>query len=548
MVFPRSILVCAVLAATALPAGVAEATPHWSSPKQVIAPPADPATQFEAAPEVHATPAGGLVAFATDGTSPVALSGTIAGGFGAPVKLATTKTNSVSADVGADGTAVAAWTDNNQMQVAIAPPGAGFGAPIAIPGTGVNTLDAVVASDGAVTVAYRTKSPQGIYEVHAITAPKGGGFGADQTLDGGPGGVSSISASAGPSGSVAVTWLRISGVYRTRVSVRGSGAALFDAPQYLSTSAKADLSPQVAFDADGTVIAAWANPDGAQVAVRPPGVSQFGPPALLGQPAFALDLVPTPQGSTALTLAGAQDIFAGLQSGSGFAIAPVGSAKGNQPPLPQIAVDASGAPIVVYADSASGEIRAVAGGKTTVIGYAKPGTVSATAVATVGAGKAVALWHDAQDGISAATFGEDAPPATGPPAKPGPADKTAPKLKLLSSKRVSVTSKTKTLRLTVSCNEPCAVGAQSDMRTTYKAKKRVAPLPYVDYKKAKPRSGRQTLTLKLNAGARKDLQRALKAKRGAQVFVRFSVADAAANVATTRATLTLRAASAKKKT
>ena len=85
------------------------------------------------------------------------------------------------------------------------------------------------------------------------------------------------------------------------------------------------------------------------------------------------------------------------------------------------------------------------GGGTTHIGYGKPGQLIPVAYAAGGAEEGFALWSDGEGGLSGATFGESAPANAGPGPKPGAADRKGPKLKLVSSKTIRVTSKTTTV-------------------------------------------------------------------------------------------------------
>ena len=107
---------------------------------------------------------------------------------------------------------------------------------------------------------------------------------------------------------------------------------------------------------------------------------------------------------------------------------------------------------------------------------------------------------------------------------------------------MTVTRRTTSLKLRFSCDEPCAIGIESNLRTISKGKRLIAPIPTRDYRKAKPRpKGAQTVTLKLGGIALKDLRRALKAGRGAQVFLRVTAVDRAGNGAGIKTTISVRA-------
>ena len=456
-----------LLAVAAFPAA-AQAAPHWSSPKQVVAPPADPATQTVGTPQAVAGPKGEPIGFAGDGESlPLFLSGSITSGLTAK-RITDSSRGGARGAVGADGTVAAVWASSGKGHLALGTVAGTFAAPVDLPGDGVNALDVAVSPNGTATVAWRTKAADGTYQMLIAQAPKGGGLGEPQVVDSGKAGISLVDAAAGANGTVAVAYTKIAPPYRTRVTVKPAGAAAFEAPQPISSSTRADTSPAVSVATDGTVVAGWANPEAGMVAFRRPGATAFEAPVSLGTPAFALDLQPTPQGGTALAFTAPSEIRAAVAlPGAGFAPAAVGSAPGQVPPVPSITVDAAGAATVLYTESQSGEVRAVAlGGATTVIGYGTPGSLTPVSTAATGPAQSFALWRDAEGGISSATFGETAPPATGPGEKPAPVDRTAPKVRLVSSKRVSVTRRTTALKLRLSCNEPCAIGVEGNLRTT----------------------------------------------------------------------------------
>jgi hypothetical protein len=537
-----------VLLALSVPAA-AQAAPHWSSPKQVIAAPPSGTVSSLGTPEALVTPTGGLLAFGGDTIHPVVLLGTIAGGFGAPIPLDSGTAPTARGAVGADGTSAAAWEVGGQARVAVAAPGARFGSATALPGAGVNAIDVAVAADGTTTVAYRTHAASG-YQLLAATAPKGQPFGVPQVLDSGTSAIGSVRIAAGPGGAVAIVYTHIAGTYRTRATVRAAGAASFDAPQTLSSGTQSDIDPQVAFDADGTIVAAWANPGGAQYALRGPGQAGFTAPVALGVGSVDLDLTATPQGLTALAVASSDHVLVAVQSpGAGFALTPIASFTGEFAPTPSIAVDAAGTAYVVFANPQSGAVSAaILGGASTVIGYGTPNSQIPTADAAGAAGQAVALWANDQGGLSAATFGDTAAPNTGigsPPSTTAPGHPSTsphasgPKVRLRSSRTVTVSARTTSVRLVASCNRACAIGYRASLSTTVHGHRRTATLPSRNVGRASLRSGRQTLTLKLGARALTDLRRALKARRGAQVLITLQARDAAHHVTTVRIVLAL---------
>src|SRR6476661_8969007 len=150
MHLPRTAL-APVLAIAAFPAA-AQAAPHWSSPKQVVAPPADPATQNVGTPQVLSGPKGEPLGFTGDGHGhPLFLSGTIADGLTA-APITTSSTGSARGAVGADGTLAAVWGGGGGGHVAFGQVGAAFGTPADLAGNGVNTTDVAVSPDGTTTV------------------------------------------------------------------------------------------------------------------------------------------------------------------------------------------------------------------------------------------------------------------------------------------------------------------------------------------------------------------------------------------------------------
>src|SRR4051794_34722503 len=336
MRLPRTALTTALLLA-AFPAA-AQAAPHWSSPKQVAPPPADPATQNLGMPQALAGPKGEPLGFTGDGEGhPLFLSGTIADGLSA-APITTSSTGSARGAVGGDGTLAAVWGSGGAGHVALGQVGGAFGTPIDLPGSGVNTTDVAVSPDGTTTVAWRTKAADGTYSLLVAQAPKGGALGEPQVVDSGKAGISLVDAAAGANGTVAVAYTKIAPPYRTRVSVKPAGAAAFEAPQTVSSSARADTSPSVAVATDGTVVAAWANPEAGMVTFRRPGASAFEAPVSLGSPAFAVDLEPTPQGGAALAFSAAGDVRAAVAPAGGAFPAPsvAGPAPGQIPPAPSV--------------------------------------------------------------------------------------------------------------------------------------------------------------------------------------------------------------------
>lgn len=524
-------------ALTLLPAGSALAAPHWSSPKRVVAPAQNPGT-----PQALFAPDGAPRGFGSDGTNPVALTGSIASGLTA-APITTASNGTARGAIGANGTTAAAWSDSTRAFVAVAPPAGGFGEPVQLAGGRVGDVDVAVSPDGTTTVIWRSRDG-GTYQASVAQAPPGGGFGAPQVFDTGASPISTVDAAAGADGTVAVAYTRNAGGYRVKAALKAPGAAGFDTPQTLSDPNGTDLGAEIAVASDGTAVAAWANPQGAKAAFRRPGQAAFEAPVDVGPGGYSLQLEPTPQGGTALTYAGSGSVWAAVQApGGGFgAVQAVGAAPGNIPPAPSIATDAAGTTMVAYADSPTGEVRvATLGGATTLIGYGTAGTLTPVSIAASGTNRAIALWRDGEGGISSATYGEDAPASSGPGPKPAAPDRTGPRVTAPGSKTVKVARGAKTVKLTLTLSEPAALGLFGDLRTEVRRKKRVAPITSVDIAKAKlRRAGRQTVTLQLGRKASADLRRAFAAKRAGRLYLRISARDAASNTSETTLRLTLK--------
>ena len=103
-----------------------------------------------------------------------------------------------------------------------------------------------------------------------------------------------------------------------------------------------------------------------------------------------------------------------------------------------------------------------------------------------------------------------------------------------------MTSKTKTLKFKVRCDEKCRLFVTGSLRTqlSAKAKRKIAPLPAVSTKKLV--SGTQTVTLKFGGLAQKDLRDAVRRGRGGQLFLVVEAYDASGNGSRTRIQLTVK--------
>ncbi len=311
---PRTTIIPTLTAvlALAVPAA-AQASPTWSAPTSLA--PAPGAGQIAAPAQAFVSGAGRSLVVSSDGTAPWLAIGDRSGHFGARAALGTPAdgASGVDADLGADGTLAVAWVSGGSAHVTIVPPGGSPRPQIDLPAVGTNGVAVAVAPDASVTLAYRTKAGK-TYGVDVVTAPAGGAFGAPATLDSGTSGIDSPDVAAGPGGALAVTYRKIISRYRARVAVRPAGATAFDTPQSVSGGDQAVIRTHVAFDSDGSVVAAWANGAAAQYAVRAAGGSAFGDPVTLADGASSLNLVTTPQGGTAAAWAGNGVIKAAVQA------------------------------------------------------------------------------------------------------------------------------------------------------------------------------------------------------------------------------------------
>lgn len=520
------ILAATALAALAAPAA-ASAAPSWTSPS-TLAP--APSGGVAAPAQAFVSGAGRSLVVSSDGTAPWLASGDRSGTFGARAALGTLAdgTASVDADLGADGTLAVAWATGNAVHVTVVPAGMPARPQIDLPAAGANGVAVAVAPDGAITVAYRTKNGS-TYGVDVASAPAGGTFGVPVTVDSGTSGIDSPDVEVGAGGLTAVTYRKIISRYRARVAVRLAGAAAFEAPQTVSSGDPAVIRTRVALGSDGSVVAVWADGAAAQYAVRAAAGAAFGAPTTLGENAYAVNLVSTPQGGTAAAWAGNGTIQAAVQApGVGFgAPATIASYSGQIVTDPVIAVAPDGVASVAYGDPTDGAVRvADIGGASTVVGYGKPEHANAVAIAS-GADRTIAVWTDAAGGTSVATRSETAT-AGSPGSKPAAPDKSKPKLTIVTrSRTVKVTSKTTSIKLQVRCNEACSLSATADLQT--RRGKKTAHAPTRPYTSKRFKTGTQTVTLKLGSLAGRDLRRALRTGRGGHMTVDLTAADRSRN-------------------
>ena len=543
------------LAAAAIVPASASATPHWSAPTEVI--PSPGAEVFgNSAPE--ALVAGGRSLVAAGSAERALLArGNAANVFDTPINVATAPSGSVGLDAATapDGSVAVAWAASGSGHVSLVSPGGSVLSQADLPGAGVNAIGVGIASDGSTIVAYRTKESKNSYSLRVATAAPGSAtFGEPVSLET-TAATDSIDVATGPDGAAAIAYRKLVGKYRARVAVRPAGAAAFEPGQPMTTNGDLDdFTPQVAFDGDGSLVAAWGNPAGAQYALRPAGAgASFGAGVALGAgAAFSVDLAATPSGAAAVAIAGDGRVRAAVQSGPGGAFgepAQVGESYVSQiTATAAVTTQPSGPTTVVYGNPVDGAVHAAdLGGSDQIIGYGGKDAQTPVSVDS-GSDRTVATWTTGTGDVVAATRSESAKPATPADLGPKPAgrDTRPPRLRYASgTKRFAVTSKTKTLKLKVRCDEKCKLFVTGSLRTqlSAKARRKIAPLPAVKTKKFA--AGTQTVTLKFGGLAQKDLRDALRRGRGGQLFLVVEAYDASGNGARTRVQLTVKPATKK---
>jgi hypothetical protein len=536
-----------LLAAAALavlsPAAAQAAVGHWSSPVEVL-----PAAGG-AAPRAFVG-AGRSLALGADGAKPVLMTGDVAGTIGAPTGIGgdVGPVTALDGALASDGSLVVAWASGGAVHVSTVAPGGAASAPVDLPGAGVNSVAVAIAPDsGEVYVAYRVKESDSSYAVLLASAPKGGAFGSSATLDATSAGVDSLDIAAGANGAYAVSYRKQAPRYKTYVVVRAANAKNFEAAQPLGVSAtQSDLDPQVVMDGDGTIVAAWADPEGAMYATRGANDNAWGAAQPLGGPgeaAYSLDLVPTPGGGATAAWAGngVVKIATQPQTGAFGPATQVDTYGGQIPSDPALTVAPDGTATVVTDHPTEGEIHAIdvggaAGGE--LIGYAAAESATPVAVAS-SSDRTIALWRNAGGGLSAATRSAQAPASQGPGAKPPAPDHVAPKLTFVgASKRLFFRKTPKQISFRVSCSEACTLQADGSLRITVGKKKLVAPLSGFNGKG--PVAGTQAVTLKLGPGTRRDLSRALAKRRGAIAYINLTGTDPSSNQGRGKVQLTIK--------
>ena len=180
--------------------------------------------------------------------------------------------------VGADGTAVAGWTQTingkRTWQVAIARPGKSFGSARTLGDPGVFTGDLAVTPKGRIVAIWRTRSSD--RSVRVAIAPPGGWFGGAKTI-----GVARQDlplVASGPDGTVVATWLdtppapqpppapaptdRTAEIQATTLA---SSASAFAAPATLASSTYWGSAVPALSTGPGGVVVSWPQPMAANV-------------------------------------------------------------------------------------------------------------------------------------------------------------------------------------------------------------------------------------------------------------------------------------------
>jgi hypothetical protein len=549
---PLALAVAAAAATGLVPSSAPAATGHWSSPVTIT-----PASgQETAAAQAFVTPNGRSLVLTSDGARPLLAAGDVRGAFGTPVAIGTAgdRVTSLDGAVGPDGRVAVAWATGSGAHVALGGPGGGTPDQVSdFSGVGVNSVAVAIAPDGVTTVAFRAKDASGTYSLSTATAATGSStFGAVETLDSGKGAIDAIDVAAGNGGAAAIGYRKLAPRYRTFALLRPVGAPAFEAPQGVSGPTGGDIFPRVIASADGSFVVGWGNPEtGPMYVLRAAAGGAFGAPVAFGagDRSSYVDMAPTPFGGAAATWSGTGAVRAAVAPAGGTFAEPVQVDRysGNVVSQPAVAVAPDQTVTVADNHPEDGSIVATdISGAAQVIGYGPAGNLSPVAIAA-GADRTVAVWRDVTGGLSAATRSDVAPPSQGPGAKPGPPDRTAPKLRLVgTARRVTFHRVPKTITLKVKCSEACVVNASGSLRLTVPGRKRRAVSPLRPFTGRKASAKTQTVTLRLGSLAQRDLAKAAKRGRGAEAFLNLSAGDAASNQARLKVQLTLKPAKKKR--
>jgi PKD domain len=283
----------AALAASLISSAPAPAAPAWLPPLDLSK---AGANAFE--PQVAVDAAGDTVAVwgRFNGTNAIVQSSSRPAGssFSAPVDLSQVGGNATQPRVAVDaaGNAVVVWSRfdgaNNVIQAAFRPVGGGFSAPVdlSLPGKSAFAPQiAMNAAGEAVAVWERSNGTNVI--VQGSIRPAGGSFSAPADLSQAGGDADEPQVAIDGAGDAVAVWQRSNGtntIVQEAFRLAGSG---FSAPVDLSQAGGNAVEPAVAVNAAGEAAVAWVRSNGTntilQSSVRPPGGS-FSTPADLSQP------------------------------------------------------------------------------------------------------------------------------------------------------------------------------------------------------------------------------------------------------------------------
>lgn len=163
----------------------------------------------------------------------------------------------------------------SKLHVAQGPAGGALSAPQVLSTGGKGTssgtqIAAAFSDDGTATVAWARPGTdyEGGGTLEVFTRPKGGTFGAAQTLGEGAQGVA---LAGGPGGSAAVAWMITPNGGRDAVlaALRPRAGGAFAAPQTISAAGHDALWPSIAVTPDGDAVAAWVTNDGGSGSGQP---------------------------------------------------------------------------------------------------------------------------------------------------------------------------------------------------------------------------------------------------------------------------------------
>lgn len=392
------------------------------------------------------------------------------GSISAPITIASAASDllfSPGVAISADGAIAVAWQDlaSEKYEVSIRPPGGSFSAPVPIasptshigfftsvaideagdvlvgtlteddahylasyawrPAGGSftliplseplnnNALIPAVALDpaGDAVVAWAEKPSGSELVVDAVRRPAGGAFGAPQTLSDGAHTGWNPSVAMGAGGQAAVAWMHSDGSNeRIQVSTSTSPGALLSAPQTISRAGANGEYPAVAVSASGQAVVAWSEAGTGEIAGGPVGGS-FGPVTDLepftGEMQLAIDAAGDAIAVWADREGSVNQASAAVRSASGAVSAPVALSSsaesverlGNEPTV-TVGMDAAGDAVAGWND----QVSTVA--KVSIFDATGP-TLELEVPATATAGQSVIFTSSAKDlfsGVGSTTW------------------------------------------------------------------------------------------------------------------------------------------------